>query len=570
MGIVGESGSGKSVTALSVLGLLPPSGNVGGGEIIFHKKDGSDIDLATAEKRELQRVRGSEIGMVFQEPMSSLNPVFSCGEQVAEAILSNQKTNKAAAKKQVLNLFEKVKLKDPARIYSAYPHQLSGGQRQRVMIAMAISNNPSLLIADEPTSALDVTVQKSILQLMKELKKEWGGATIFISHDLGVIAEIADRVLVMKAGKIVEEGSVEAIFKQPKHAYTRELLGDFSLQSSVSSPQSSRQSSVHSPQSGLQSSIGSPQSGLQSSIGSPQSSRQSSIGSPQSSRQSSIGSRQTTAEKLENGDVGQKKKEAVLVVKNLRAWFPKKKNFFGKILTHVKAVDDVSFEIFAGETLGIVGESGSGKSTLAKTILHLHLPGGGEIIYDGKKLNELPEKKWKNLRKDLQVIFQDPYASLNPRMMIGPAIMEPMKVHGIGQNDGERKGRAFELLETVGLEAAHFWRFPNEFSGGQRQRICIARALALEPRFVICDECVSALDVTVQRKVLDLLKKLQKERNLTYIFISHDLSVVRQISDRTLVMKDGKIVEIGETEEIYRHPKEAYTRGLLEAVPKMF
>ncbi len=514
LGIVGESGSGKSVTSLSIMGLLPQAAKLAAGEILFHPKTGEPVDLTRLPQSSLRRLRGREIAMIFQEPMTSLNPVFQCGEQVAEAIRLHQKTNGGEAKRQVISLFEKVKLPDPERIYRAYPHQLSGGQRQRVMIAMALSCNPSLLIADEPASALDVTVQRSILDLINELKNDWDGSTIFISHDLGVVAEVADRVLVMKNGEIVEQGGVAAIFKKPQHPYTQNLIKNFQERTGPQSVVRSPQSSVHSPQSGVHS-----------------------------------------------------RQEPVLRVENLRTWFPANRNFFGKTLRHVKAVDDVSFEVFKGETLGLVGESGSGKTTLGRSILNLIQPTGGQVFFENKNLAQLPEYEWKTLRKDLQIIFQDPYSSLNPRQPAGSALTEPMLVHGILKTEKERREKALHLLETVGLDASHFWRFPSEFSGGQRQRICIARALALDPKFIVCDECVSSLDVTVQAQVLDLLKDLQEQRGFTYIFISHDLSVVRLMSDRIAVMKDGKIEELGQAEEVWNNPKKAYTQQLLAAIP---
>ncbi len=504
LGIVGESGSGKSVTALALMGLLPTTARVVNGKIIFHKNANNPIELVTAKTTELQHIRGNEIAMVFQEPMTSLNPVFQCGHQVMEAILQHQKTNKSAAKIQVIALFQKVKLADPERIFQSYPHQLSGGQRQRVMIAMALSCNPSILIADEPTSALDVTVQRAILDLIKELKQEWGGSTIFISHDLGVVAEVADRVLVMKQGEIMEEGLTKEVFHYAKHEYTKGLLRDSKYQSFKQNTKK-----VH------------------------------------------------------------PEKQVVLKINNLSTWFPSKNTFYGKTTEYVKAVDEVNFNIYKGETLGLVGESGSGKTTLGRSILHLQNPTGGEVVYDGNKMHDLPENKWKNVRKDLQIIFQDPYSSLNPKMMVGKAIEEPMKVHGIGADDKERHQLTLQLLEKVGLEAEHYWRFPKEFSGGQRQRICIARALALKPRFIVCDECVSALDVTVQAKILKLLKQLQEEFKLTYLFISHDLALIRQIADRIAVMKDGKIIELGLTQDIFTEPANTYTRQLITAIPNI-
>lgn len=500
LGIVGESGSGKSITSLAIMGLLSKSAKMDGGEIIYQKKDGETIHLENAEPRIFQQVRGSEMAMVFQEPMTSLNPVFCCGDQVMEAILTHQKLDKTSAKQRVISLFQKVKLQEPERIYKSFPHQLSGGQRQRVMIAMALSCEPSILIADEPTSALDVTIQRSILDLINELKSEMDGATIFISHDLKVVAEIADRVLVMQKGKIVEQGSVDQVFNRPKEEYTKRLLND------------------------------------------------------------SLG--QEPLQKRHKTELN-----PILQIRNLQTWFSQKKSFFGKTLQHIKAVDGVSFEVFEGETLGLVGESGSGKTTLGRTLLHLQKPTGGEVIYNGQSLLEVPDNEWKSIRQEFQIIFQDPYSSLNPRQMIGPAIMEPMKVHGIGNSAKEREQMAKGLLQKVGLEEVHFWRFPKEFSGGQRQRICIAKALAVRPRIIICDECVSALDVTVQAKILALLKQLQVEEKLTYLFISHDLSVIRQISDRVAVMQAGRIVELEEVSSIYNNPKNVYTRQLIEAIP---
>ncbi|MEZ4961639.1 MAG: ABC transporter ATP-binding protein [Saprospiraceae bacterium] len=510
LGIVGESGSGKSVTALSIMGLLPGRGKLANGEIIFQPKEGGPLDLAKLTQKEFRPLRGKEIGMIFQEPMTSLNPVFRCGEQVAEAIRLHQNASSEAAKKQVLSLFEKVKLPDPERMYRSYPHQLSGGQRQRVVIAMALSCNPSLLIADEPTSALDVTVQRSILDLVNDLKNDWDGSTIFITHDLGVVAEVADRVLVMEKGQIVEQGRVGDILKNPQHLYTQKLLENFKQRTSKK-------------------------------------------------RAPKLGADLAHLSNLES-------RLPVLSVKNLFTWFPSRRSFFGKTIEYVKAVDGVSLDVFKGETLGLVGESGSGKTTLGRSILHLLPPTSGDVFFKKQNLSQVADKRWKGLRKNMQIIFQDPYSSLDPRQTIGAAIVEPMQVHGILTTEKERREKALELLETVGLDASHFWRFPNEFSGGQRQRICIARALALEPKFIICDECVSSLDVTVQAQVLDLLKNLQEKHSLTYIFISHDLAVVRLMSDRIAVMKDGKIVEMGEAEEVYTQPKSDYTKSLLSAV----
>ncbi len=513
LGILGESGSGKSVTALSILGLLPDAAKQKGGEILFQSKAGGRRNLAKLSPQELRKIRGAEIAMIFQEPMSSLNPVFRCGEQVAEAIRQHRKLSPSEAKREVLELFEKVKLATPERIYRSYPHQLSGGQRQRVMISLAICCRPSLLIADEPTSALDVAAQGAILQLMKELKSDWGGSAIFITHDLGVVSEVADRVLVMRQGEIVEQNKVEDIFQKPEHPFTKELMAEFRRRNQPDPIELSA--------------------------------------APPASSSSSGASEETP----------------FLSVRDLRVWFAAKRNFLGKATQYVKAVDGLSFDVFKGETLGLVGESGSGKTTLGRSILHLLQPTGGAVFFENKNLEKLPADEWKSLRKDMQIIFQDPYSSLHPRMSVGRAVMEPMKVHHIYNTEKERRDRALQLLERVGLEAGHFDRLPAEFSGGQRQRIAIARALALEPKFIICDECVSSLDLSVQAQIIDLLKKLQEERGLTYIFISHDLSVVRLMSDRIAVMQDGKIRELDAAWEVWNRPKTDYTRELLSSIP---
>ena len=548
LGIVGESGSGKSVTSLSILQLIQqPPGKIIGGKIIYYPKGKEPIDLLQLSDKEMQNYRGNEIAMIFQEPMTSLNPVFRCGNQITEAIILHQKISKAEAKEKTLQLFEKVQLPNPERIFHAYPHQLSGGQKQRVMIAMAMCCNPNILIADEPTTALDVTVQKAILGLMNDLKESIEASVVFITHDLGVIAEIADQVVVMFKGKIVESGPVGDIFLKPQHPYTKGLLAcrpplEFRLNKL---PVVSDFMSFKTNENG----------------------------------EIVITEKETTIEKVFS-DFRIEKKERIerlnflqgqnpiLEVKNLKTWFSTKKNFFGKTLDWVKAVDDVSFDIYPGETLGLVGESGCGKTTLGRTILRLLEPLSGEVKYNGKNIFELTTEEMRRLRKDVQIIFQDPYSSLNPRMTIGNAIMEPMKVHGVYENEDERKSRVVELLEIVGLEKKHFNRYPHEFSGGQRQRICIARSLSLNPKFIICDESVSALDVSVQAQVLNLLMELREKFQLTYIFISHDLSVVKFMSDRMVVMNQGKIEEIGDADEIYNSPQKDYTKKLIEAIPK--
>lgn len=544
IGIVGESGSGKSVTSLSIMRLIPnPPGRIAGGQIIYHHKEKGPIDLVALSEKEMREFRGNEISMIFQEPMTSLNPVYTCGDQVMEAIMLHQKKSKAEARQMTLELFGKVQLPDPQRILDAYPHQISGGQKQRVMIAMAMSCNPGILIADEPTTALDVTVQATILDLMRDLRDQIETSIIFITHDLGVIAEIADRVIVMYKGDIVEQGPIKEIFSNPKHPYTKGLLA-------CRPPLEKRYSKLPT----ITDFMGRDEQG--------------NLVELQSNMQDVIAkvtiSDEVHAKRLEN----LKKEAPLLQVKNLCTWFPGKKSFFGKTLEYVKAVDDISFDVYPGETLGLVGESGCGKTTTGRSILRLAPVTSGEIIYKGRNVLDLSDGEMKLLREEMQIIFQDPYSSLNPRMTIGGAIMEPMQVHGIYNNDKERKERVVHLLETVGLPGAHFSRYPHEFSGGQRQRICIARALALNPSFIICDESVSALDVSVQAQVLNLLIKLREEFKFTYIFISHDLSVVKFMSDRMVVMNKGKIEEMGAADDIYHNPQHKYTRDLIESIPK--
>ncbi len=548
VGIVGESGSGKSVTSLSIMRLInEPPGKIAGGQILYYTEGGNVVDLLKLTDAEMCNYRGNELAMIFQEPMTSLNPVYTCGDQVMEAILTHQKISKDAAHIRTIALFEKVKLPDPDRAFRSYPHQLSGGQKQRVMIAMAMSCNPSVLIADEPTTALDVTVQKTILELMKDLQQEMNAAIVFITHDLGVIAEIADRVIVMYKGNIVEEGSVHDIFKNPKHPYTKSLLacrpplGDRLRRLPVVADFMEVVKNADGSNSIVEKSGSIAQ--ILNAVKIPS---------------------EETKRRLESLII----QEPILQIKNLKTWYPSKKNFWGKPIEFVKAVDDVSFDVYPGETLGLVGESGCGKTTLGRTILKLAPATEGSIFYKGKDLTKLNSLEMKELRKDIQIIFQDPYSSLNPRMTIGSAIMEPMQVHNIYKNDTERKAKVIELLETVSLEAAHFNRYPHEFSGGQRQRICIARALALNPKFIICDESVSALDVSVQAQVLNLLIELRQKMDFTCIFISHDLSVVKFISDRMVVMNKGKIEEMGIADDIYNHPQKSYTQKLIEAIPK--
>jgi peptide/nickel transport system ATP-binding protein len=544
IGIVGESGSGKSVTSLSVMGLIPnPPGKITGGEILYRTKDGKTVDLVKTPEREMRNYRGNEIAMIFQEPMTSLNPVIKCGEQVMEALMLHKKISKNEARNITLDLFKQVQLPTPELMLDRYPHQISGGQKQRVMIAMAMSCNPNILIADEPTTALDVTVQKTILELMQKLQKEHNMGIMFITHDLGVIAELADKVVVMYKGEIVEQGHVLDIFSNPKHPYTKSLLAcrpplDMRLKRlPVVSDFMIRNENGE---------IEEIDRGVEDALKNVQVSQE---------------ERMAAHKELYQRD-------KILEIKNVKTWFPAEKTLFGKPLSWTKAVDDVSFDIYEGETLGLVGESGCGKSTLGRTIMKLTEAKEGQIFFRRQEILRMKESDFRHLRKDIQIIFQDPYSSLNPRLTIGDAITEPMKVHGIGKNNDERRRMVYELLEKVGLEAKHFSRYPHEFSGGQRQRICIARALSVNPKFIICDESVSALDVSVQAQVLNLLNDLKKEFKFTYIFISHDLSVVKFMSDRMVVMNKGKIEEMGDADDVCNHPKSEYTQKLINSIPK--
>lgn len=522
LGIVGESGSGKSVTALSIIGLLPESARVVSGRLLIGSgKD--ETDLLKLKEIELSRIRGKRISMIFQEPMTSLNPTMRCGKQVLETILIHAKISSKEAKLKVIRLFKEVLLPDPERIYNAYPHQLSGGQKQRVMIAMAIACDPEILIADEPTTALDVTVQKAVLATLKEIQSKRGMAMIFISHDLGLVSRIADRILVMYRGKIVESGKAADIFNHPQHDYTKALLA-------------CRPSLVENPHRLpviIVNSAGEPKVDFPAGV--------------MSEKKSELSS------------------EEILKAKSLVTSFSLKKNIFGKTLKKLNAVNDISIKVYKGETLGLVGESGSGKSTLGRTLLRLVEAESGEVIFENKLLLKLSKEEMRRMRKQMQIIFQDPYSSLNPRLSIGEAIMEPMTVYGLNGNKKERRNKTEELLIKVGLTQAHFNRYPHELSGGQRQRVNIARALAAEPEFIICDESVSALDVSVQAQILNLLNDLKREFNLTYVFISHDLAVVKYMSNRIIVMRNGKIVEEGNAGEIYSNAKTDYTKTLISA-----
>ncbi len=542
IGIVGESGSGKSVTSLSIMRLLSKAGRISSGEILFHPNDNSIVDLAKIPEKELRKFRGNDIAMIFQEPMTSLNPVMKCGDQVAEALIVHKNISKKVAREKTIGLFEKVKLPRPEQLYDSYPHQISGGQKQRVMIAMAMSCDPCILIADEPTTALDVTVQATILELMKQLQQEKNMGMLFITHDLGVIADIADKVVVMYKGCVVENGTVEQIFNNPQHPYTKGLLA-------CRPPLHKRLKKLPTIKDFMNENIDGTFTEISQSVN-------------ESLKNLEVSSAEIAAQRKEIYS-----RNPILKVEQLSTWFPIRKGVFGKVSGHVKAVDDISFDVYPGETLGLVGESGCGKTTLGRSIIRLIEPTAGKVIFKDEDFASLSGSHLRRMRKNIQIIFQDPYSSLNPRMTIGNAIIEPMQVHKMHGSDEARQRKVIELLERVNMNGSHYNRYPHEFSGGQRQRICIARALALEPEFIICDESVSALDVSIQAQVLNLLNELKRDFNFTYIFISHDLSVVKFMSDRMIVMNKGKIEEMGDPEEIYYHPKSDYTKRLIAAIP---
>lgn len=522
LGIVGESGSGKSVSSLAIMGLLPKNiSKITKGSIALEGQNITNLD-----SKSFQKIRGKKIAMIFQEPMSSLNPSMKCGAQVAEILQQHTKLSRKEISGEVLSLFEKVKLPQPEVIFNKYPHEISGGQKQRVMIAMAIACKPQILIADEPTTALDVTVQKEIILLLKEIQQETQMSIIFISHDLALVSEIANRVLVMYKGEIVEQGTVETIFKNPKHIYTQALIN--------SRPSlDTRLVRLPTIQDFLQEKVST--------------------------------EIVTSAERIAfHKDLYAK--EPLLEVKNVEKEYFSSAGIFGK-KSSFKAVNDVSFKLYEGETLGLVGESGCGKSTLGNAILQLDKATAGTILYRGQDITKLGGSELRKLRREIQIIFQDPYSSLNPRIPVGKAIMEPMQVHKLYKTDKECKAKTIEILERVGLGAEHFNRYPHEFSGGQRQRIGIARTIALQPKLIVCDESVSALDISVQAQVLNLLNELKENFGFTYIFISHDLSVVKYMSDQVLVMNKGKIEEIDDADEIYANPKTEYTKKLIAAIP---
>ncbi len=530
IGIVGESGSGKSVTSLAIMGLLPPQGKISKGAIHFNNKQNHNKLLNNLTEKEFQHLRGNEISMIFQEPMTSLNPVHTCGLQVAEVMMLHQKLNAQVAKKRTLELFEQVMLPRAEQMFKSYPHQLSGGQKQRVMIAMAIACKPQLLIADEPTTALDVTVQQTILDLLKDLQKEYNMGMIFITHDLGVVAQIAQKILVMYKGKTVEQGDVKQIFNAPQHPYTKGLIA-------CKPPLNSRPERLLTVADFLNEAQSTP------------------FVKQVETAQRTLAHQQLYAAK------------PLLQVQELTTQFISKKGFIKPTISVLNAVDHVSFNVYKGETIGLVGESGCGKSTLGRSILRLIEPSAGKIIYNNRNLLDLNASEMLQMRSKMQLIFQDPFSSLNPRITVGNAIAEPMEVHGIAKSKEEIRAKVLKLLLRVGLSEQHYDRYPHEFSGGQRQRIGIARTLAVEPEFIVCDESVSALDVSVQAQVLNLLNELKEEFKLTYIFISHDLSVVKYMCDNIIVMQKGKIVEMAEADQLYLNPQSAYTKKLIAAIP---
>ncbi len=561
LGIVGESGSGKSVTSFSIMRLLSGTGQIVQGKISLLGRD-----LVRLPEPDMRKIRGKEISMIFQEPMTSLNPVFTVGWQVMEAIMLHQRVSRAEARKRTIELFDEVGIPDPAQRVDSYPHQMSGGQKQRVMIAMALSCNPKLLIADEPTTALDVTIQAQILDILRRLRDERGMSVLFITHDLGVIAEIADDVAVMFQGKVVEYGKVLDIFENPKHPYTKGLLAckprlatEYKILPTVADFME------------VDRSVDPPIIIVKQMT-------------PERLKQLTTTGRgrllHTKADLKNMSHPWEEGKHApdtttvpdgqapLLSVRDLKVYFPIRKGVLLRTVGHVKAVDGIGFDVYRGQTLGLVGESGCGKTTAGRAILRLIEPDAGRVVYGGVDLATLGGAALRKMRRKLQIIFQDPYGSMNPRMTIEAALTEPMVIQQIGKGGADRRDRAVALLEEVGLEAVHLRRYPHEFSGGQRQRICIARALAVEPEFIVCDESVSALDVSVQAQVLNLLKRLQEHRGLTYIFISHDLSVVKFMADMMAVMEKGKIVEFGPSETIYKFPKQEYTRDLIAAAPK--
>ena len=521
VGIAGESGSGKSLTALSLMKLLPKTAQLTATEMVLYPDSPQAIELEHIPLGQMSGLRGKVMGMIFQEPMTSLNPVMTCGKQVEEVLKHHSDLSNTEIKNEVIRLFQKVKLPDAERIYQAYPHQLSGGQKQRVMIAMATSAKPDLLIADEPTTALDASVQSSVIELIRELQKETGMSVIFISHDLQILQELADRIFVMFRGEIIERGTAIDIFNHPKHSYTKALAASRPpLDKKLSRlPETKDFMSIEEGINGDSYHI------IEKDI----------------DTLSFLNELQISPVKLKEQLDYYSQQEPLLEVNNLTVKFPKTTSFFGKTKDYLVAVNEVSFVVKKGETLGLIGESGSGKTTLGRAIMHLQDYASGDIIFNKKNLTTASAPELKASRKEMQIIFQDPYASLNPRKPIGEAILEPMRLYKLHGDSKIQKEKALELLETVGIPSDSFYRLPHEFSGGQRQRICIARALAVEPSFIVCDESVSALDVSVQAQILNLLMDLKKKFGLTYIFISHDPAVIKFVSDRVLEMREGRI-----------------------------
>ncbi|HEY9620771.1 MAG TPA: ABC transporter ATP-binding protein [Crinalium sp.] len=545
LGVVGESGSGKSTASLAIMRLLPRTARVSG-VISFQPNEKEAVNLLSLPERAMGKVRGGQISMIFQDPLSSLNPVYTCGSQLVEAIRLHEPVSEKEAYRRALSLLDEVKLPDPKGMMHRYPHELSGGQIQRVMIAMALAVNPAILIADEPTTALDVTIQATILALLKEIRDRRQMSILFITHDLGVVSEMADAIAVLYRGKLMEYGTAHQLFTQPQHPYTKGLL--------ACRPRLDQQFKYLPTVADYMEESISPDGEiiLREKI------------APASAAfriELSVTEQQQRLSQLQHST-------PILDVKNLRVFFPIK-GLLGNITHYVKAVNDVSFSVYPGESLGLVGESGCGKTTLGRSLLRLIEPTSGQIIFEGEDITHLAQPQLRQVRRDLQMIFQDPFSALDSRMSIGKAVMEPLRIHTPTAKPTQWKERAAYLLDRVGLNAEFMNRYPHELSGGQCQRVCIARALALNPKFIICDESVSALDVSVQAQVLNLLRELQDEFKLTYIFISHDLSVVKFLSDRIMVMNRGEVEEIGAAESVFRNPASDYTRRLIQATPNI-
>jgi peptide/nickel transport system ATP-binding protein len=531
LAVVGESGSGKSVMVLTLMNLLNTAARIKNGSVLYSADGREAVDLLSIPENKFRNYRGNQLAMIFQEPMTSLNPVMTCGAQLREPLMIHKKFNRIQAREAVLSLLEKVQLEEPERVYRKYPHQLSGGQKQRVMIAMAISCNPSLLICDEPTTALDVRVQKAILDLLSDLRRSENMGMIFITHDLGLVADMADRALVMFRGRVVESGPVDKIFHQPQHPYTRGLL--------LCRPSLHVKGERLPVVSDFFNNTKGVEGGLLTS---------------------------TVLPVAKKAGAAEENREVLVSVRNLCLSYPGPRNWLGQVESRVHAIRDINFDVYQGETLGLVGESGSGKTTVGRALLALNRPEQGSISFGGVELLQMSKSRLIGFRRNIQIVFQDPYSSLNPRLMIGPAIAEPLKAHE-SMDRKVRKDRVLELLESVDLKPEHFSRYPHAFSGGQRQRIVIARALALNPGFVVFDESVSALDVSIQAQILNLINDLKRDLGFTAVFISHDLSVIRYLCDRILVMEKGKIVESGPAESIYNNPQTVYTRSLIDSIP---